>query len=101
MIAGPDSHRDQSLGDGARRTSERSAEEDRPPQLRARLRDAEAKYDLPVVAHDLKQLHARGGVGAIEAALRGRRRLHVRLGLARPMKDTGECYLMVNGVYAS
>jgi hypothetical protein len=68
------------------------------PQLRARLTDPDGCYDLPVVAHQLRQHHRKGGTAEVAREI-GPGPWHVRLGLARPFNGGKACFVMVNGVY--
>jgi hypothetical protein len=67
-------------------------------QLRARLTDADGRYDLPVVAHQLRKWRREGGLAMVEREI-GPGPWHVRLGLARPFGGGEACFVMVNGVY--
>ncbi|MFO1062058.1 MAG: hypothetical protein U1E53_34445 [Dongiaceae bacterium] len=71
---------------------------ERGPQPRCRFADAAgAVYDLPVVGRGLRAAFAAGGIAALDALLRGRTRLHLRLGLAHPSHD-GMAFAMVNNI---
>ena len=68
------------------------------PQLRARLADFDGWYDLPVVAHQLRQHHRKGGTAEVVRKI-GQGPWYIRIGLARPFNGGKECFVMVNGVY--
>jgi hypothetical protein len=71
-------------------------EDDRP---RALLRDAEARYDLPVTSRALREVWRANGVAAVRRTLPVDTPLHVRVGLARGWGDRADkCYVMLNGV---
>jgi hypothetical protein len=68
--------------------------------LRAHLTDANAVYNLPVVAKGLRELYRSKGVAALNESLRSSGDLHVRVGLARAWEaQPGKCTVMINGVY--
>jgi hypothetical protein len=68
--------------------------------LRAYMTDSEAKYILPVVARNLRELYRSKGVAAVNQSLPASEDLHVRVGLARPWeKQPDKCTVMINGVY--
>jgi hypothetical protein len=68
--------------------------------LRAYVTDSDAKYILPVVARDLRELYRSKGVAAVNQPLPAAGNLHVRVGLARPWdKQPDKCVVMINGVY--
>jgi hypothetical protein len=69
-------------------------------RLRARLTDADACYDLPVVARDLNETFRGAGLPSLNQSLPEGGSVHIRLGLARPILEESEkCFVMVNGVY--
>jgi hypothetical protein len=68
-------------------------------RLRALLRDAEARYDLPVVSRALREVWRAEGVAAVRRTLPVDTALHVRIGLARGRDEYADkCYAMLNGV---
>lgn len=68
-------------------------------RLRALLRDAEARYELPVVSRGLREVWRAEGVAAVRRMLPLNRSVHVRIGLARGRADYADkCYAMLNGV---
>ena len=68
--------------------------------LRACMTDANATYNLPVVAKHLRELDRAGGVAALNQALPKAGNLHLRVGLARAwIGQPGKCTVMINGVY--
>jgi hypothetical protein len=73
-------------------------EGERGPQARCRFADAAgAVYDLPLVGRGLRAAFAEGGVPALQRLAAGRRRAHLRLGLAHPSGD-GMAFAMVNNI---
>jgi hypothetical protein len=73
-------------------------EGERGPQLRCRFADdAGAVYELPAVGRWLRAAFAAGGTAALERLASGRRRAHLRLGLAHPNED-GLAFAMVNNI---
>jgi hypothetical protein len=69
-------------------------------RLRARLQIGSAVAYPTVTAMDLRTLHKRQGVQAVQRHLARSNILHLRLGLSRLFTGTdGRCYLQVNGVY--
>ena len=68
-------------------------------RLRALLQDAEARYNLPVTSHSLREIWRDDGIAAVRRALPAGTGLHVRLGLARGFgEQRDKCYVMLNGV---
>lgn len=68
-------------------------------RLRALLRDAEARYELPVVSRALREVWRAEGVAAVRRILPVDTRLHARIGLARGRAEyPDKCYAMLNGV---
>ena len=68
-------------------------------RLRALLQDAEARYNLPVTSHALREIWRGEGIAAVRRALPAGTDLHVRLGLARGFGEQRDrCYVMLNGV---
>jgi hypothetical protein len=68
--------------------------------LRAYLTDANATYNLPVVAKELRELYRSKGVAAVNRSLPSSGDLHVRVGLARAWEaQPDKCTVMINGVY--
>jgi hypothetical protein len=68
-------------------------------RLRALLQDAEARYNLPVSSHSLREIWRVEGIAAVRRALPAGTDLHVRVGLARGFGDQRDrCYVMLNGV---
>jgi hypothetical protein len=68
--------------------------------LRAYMTDDEARYSLPVVAKNLRELYRSEGVAAVSKLLPKSGDLHVRVGLARAWSgQPGKCTIMVNGVF--
>jgi hypothetical protein len=70
-------------------------------RLRAYLSDAEACYNLPVLAKSLREAYRQGGLDASIGLLPQHGDVHVRLGLARAWAgQPGKCSLMINGIYS-
>lgn len=68
--------------------------------LRAYITDQDARYSLPVVAKNLRELYRSKGAAAVNKLLPKSGNLHVRVGLARAWPDQpGKCTVMINGVY--
>jgi len=68
-------------------------------RLRALLRDAEARYELPVVSRALREVWRAEGVAAVRRMLPVDTALHARIGLARGRAEQADkCYAMLNGV---
>jgi hypothetical protein len=68
--------------------------------LRAHMTDNDARYSLPVVAKNLRELYRSSGVAAVNKLLPKSGNLHVRVGLARAWSgQPGKCTVMINGVY--
>jgi hypothetical protein len=68
--------------------------------LRAYMTDNDARYSLPVVAKNLRELYRAKGAAAVNKLLPNSGKLHVRVGLARAWrKQPGKCTVMINGVY--
>jgi hypothetical protein len=68
--------------------------------LRAYVTDNDARYSLPVVAKNLRELYRAKGVAAVNKLLPKSGDLHVRVGLARAWSgQPGKCAVMINGVY--
>lgn len=68
--------------------------------LRAYVTDKDARYNLPVVAKNLRELYRSKGVEAVNKLLPKSGNLHVRVGLARAWKQQPDkCTVMINGVY--
>ncbi len=68
-------------------------------RLRALLRDAEARYSLPVTSCSLRRIWRDEGIAAVRRALPAGTDLHVRVGLARGFGEHRDrCYVMLNGV---
>lgn len=68
--------------------------------LRAYMTDNDARYSLPVVAKNLRELYRSKGVAAVNKLLPKSGDLHVRVGLARAWSgQPGKCTVMINGVY--
>ena len=68
-------------------------------RLRALLRDAEARYELPVVSRALREVWRAEGVAAVRRMLPVDTALHARIGLARGRAEhTDKCYAMLNGI---
>jgi hypothetical protein len=68
-------------------------------RLRALLRDAETRYELPVVSRALREMWRAEGVAAVRRMLPLDTALHVRIGLARGRGEHADkCYAMLNGV---
>jgi hypothetical protein len=64
------------------------------------MSDNEARYSLPVVAKNLRELYRAKGVAAVNKLLPKTGKLHVRVGLARAWSgQPGKCSVMINGVY--
>ena len=56
--------------------------------------------DLSITAKSVKQPFQSQGLPAAIAGFSGAERLHIRLGLARPLNDFPDrCYLQINGIY--
>jgi hypothetical protein len=68
--------------------------------LRAYIADSDARYSLPVVAKNLRELYRSKGVTAVNKLLPKNGDLHMRVGLARAWSgQPGKCAVMINGVY--
>jgi len=68
-------------------------------RLRALLRDAEARYELPVVSRALREVWRAEGVAAVRRVLPVDTALHLRIGLARSRAEHADkCYVMLNGI---
>jgi hypothetical protein len=68
--------------------------------LRAYMTDNDAKYSLPAVAKNLRELYRSTGVTAVNRLLPHSGNLHVRVGVARAWAgQPGKCTIMINGVY--
>jgi len=68
--------------------------------LRAYMTDDDARYSLPVVAKNLRELYRSKGASAVNKLLPKIGNLHVRVGLARAWSgQPGKCTVMINGVY--
>ena len=68
-------------------------------RLRALLRDAEARYELPVVSRALREVWRTDGVAAVGRMLPVDTALHARIGLARGRAEYADkCYAMLNGI---
>ena len=68
-------------------------------RLRALLRDAEARYELPVVSRALREVWRTEGVAAVRRMLPVDTALHARIGLARGRAEHADkCYAMLNGI---
>jgi hypothetical protein len=73
-------------------------EGERGPQPRCRFVDAaDAVYDLPIVGRGARAVFAEDGIAALPRLAAGRRRAHLRLGLAHPSGD-GMAFAMVNNI---
>lgn len=69
-------------------------------RLRVRLPLRGRPVDLSVTAKDFRQIFERQGLDGANALVADSRRIHVRLGLARPWPDYPDrCYLQTNGLY--
>jgi hypothetical protein len=67
--------------------------------LRTILEDSKAKYNLPVVGRELRELYRSNGIQAVISAMPASGNIHVRLGLARAWSGQAKkCFAMVNGV---
>jgi hypothetical protein len=72
------------------------------PRLRASFALSGHRLDLSIAAKDLKQAFQKEELSAAEALMAHTKRLHLRLGLARPFAFDGRapfCYLQINGIY--
>jgi hypothetical protein len=68
--------------------------------LRAYMTDNDAKYSLPAVAKNLRELYRSMGVTAVNKLLPHSGDLHVRVGLARAWSgQPRKCTVMINGVH--
>jgi hypothetical protein len=70
-------------------------------RLRARLQISNAVAYPTVTAVDLRSLHRKQGIQAVQRHIARSNILHWRRGLSRLLKGIdGRCYLQVNGIYA-
>jgi hypothetical protein len=68
--------------------------------LRAYMTDDDARYSLPVVAKNLREIYRPNGAAAVNKLLPRSGDLHVRVGVARAWQgQPGRCTVMINGVY--
>jgi hypothetical protein len=68
--------------------------------LRAYMTDNNARYSLPVVAKNLRELYRSKGAAAVNKLLPKSSDLRVRVGLARAwLGQPGKCTVMINGVH--
>ncbi|WP_417803279.1 hypothetical protein [Thalassospira lucentensis] len=65
-------------------------------KLRVRVDDESGCYNLAVTSTCFKKIYADGGLDALNRALPKSGKMHLRIGLARPMD--GRCAVMLNGV---
>jgi hypothetical protein len=69
-------------------------------QLRALIVDKGVSYDFSVTGDAAKTLWKKKGLKALEARLKDCDRVHVRLGLSRPLQAMPDkCYAQINGLY--
>lgn len=69
--------------------------------VRAYLDDGQARYNLPIVAKNLREVYRSNGISAVQQLLQEDGEVHVRLGLARAWAgQLGKCSLMINGIYS-
>jgi ribosomal protein L28 len=70
------------------------------PKLRARIEDDGVWYDLSITADALRTRWKASGLAAVQADAKKSDRLHLRVGLSRPLSAMRDkCYAQVNGVY--
>lgn len=93
-------HRGRSLGAIEIRADEIAFHEvyDGKRKLRARLSIDQTTYNLSVTSDALRRRWRTGGLQALEEDRKKSDRIHVRVGLARPLSG-GQCYAQINGAY--
>lgn len=69
-------------------------------QLRALIKDKGTSYDFSITADEAKTLWKKKGLKALKSNLDNSNRVHVRLGLSRPLQAMPDkCYAQINGLY--
>jgi hypothetical protein len=69
-------------------------------QLRATVFDGGTSYDMSVTAEAARTRWKTGKIAGLDADLEASKRVHMRVGLARPFPaKPNECFLQVNGLY--